>query len=428
MFLKLIGSLTLICATSMSLFASDHEDGPALTPKSDIVDFYTFTAYEQKKLVLIMTVESQAEEDARLDPNIEYKFRLKPVQVAVQGSGEQKQWKIETSAEETTVSCKAGIPNTNQSITCKVVAKSCGDDCPSATTSFNQLDKSNSDEQFKIYTGNVKDPFFSDVFRVRKRRPRNRQARFAAPAINVFKKKSTMGIVVELPISILGGNRKFGVVAETFEIDSHEQTHGHSHGKRVDRMGNVEVTNFILCFRPITKAGIDLPKIRPVAFNCPASDLYIKDWYNQDDAFALTESHADSYKEFFKRGLTLLDGMDSKFKAPYDWSNESNPFIKLLTYSDYLIVDTSKTCIGKKNTYLDVQMSVYFGVENQSCGGRLPNDDTIDILQTVLINGPNRLPEGLWQSEKNGVWREDGVTEAGSQSPLSFPWLQQLVP
>ena len=57
---------------------------------------------------------------------------------------------------------------------------------------------------------------------------------------------------------------------------------------------------------------------------------------------------------------------------------------------------------------------------------RWTNDDTIDIMQTLFINGPSRLPEGLWGRPKGGVWRSDHVNQAKEVAPLEFPWLAPI--
>jgi hypothetical protein len=161
----------------------------------------------------------------------------------------------------------------------------------------------------------------------------------------------------------------------------------------LDRMGRVEVTNFMLCFRPF------------------CSDESIKDGYNREDAFAVDAANAGRYREALQKGLTRLDRFDrGAFSDSTDWPTP-HPLLGILE-TDALLVDVSRPCTVDSSSYLEIEMAAYRGVVHETCGGRTPNDDVIDATLTLLINGPDR-PEPR---------RHDGVGEPASPATDQFPY------
>jgi hypothetical protein len=162
---------------------------------------------------------------------------------------------------------------------------------------------------------------------------------------------------------------------------------------RLDRMGRVEVTNFMLCFRPY------------------CSDDSIKDKYNHEDPFDVDPANATRYREAFQKGLSRLDGFDrGLISDTADWLTP-HPLIDMLM-TDHLIVDVTKPCTVDSESYLEIEMAAYRGEAHETCGGRTPNADVIDTTLTLMINGPDR-PEPL---------RGDGVNEPDSPATDTFPY------
>ena len=396
--------------------AADHEDGPDVRdfPFADIVDLFSFTDQLNEKLVLIMTVNHSKKHGMHFSTNLAYRFRLRPLDVSLTSD---KQFNFDVSDEEIKVECK--FPNQE----------------PENTPLCIFTDQKSSLKDLSVFAGLVQDPFFSNVFRARKVRPSDTQARFFPPNVNPFKKRSVLGLTVEIPLSLLP-KRTFAVVAETVALNTIDERKGE---QRIDRIGNVEVTNFMLCFRPIEKAkitiplfgkiGPNLPLFRAVKYTCSKEqEKYIKNWYHAEDAFKISPDHIEHYQRFFKKGLLLLDQMDSSKEHDLDWNyniGSEHPFIQHFTNADFLIVDVTKPCVDGMHSYLDIQMSTYFSKDSKTCGGRMPNDDVIDILQTLMINGPHRLP-GWWGQASNGVVRSDGIDVAGKKAPNHFPWLYEI--
>ena len=263
-------------------------------------------------------------------------------------------------------------------------------------------------------------------FRARRKRPRDRSKIFVRPDFNPFKDRDALAIVVEAPLTAL--SPRPGLLATVAETVLQDDGGGH----RIDRMGNVEVTNFILCFRPI---AIRLPF--QIRFPCPKDQESIKDSYNSDDAFNVSADHKVLYEKWLTVGLKALDHIDSDSDDDQpddlDWPHGDtadgveHPFVDMFSEADWLMVDTSRSCSTEKgtSTYLDVQMSAYLMEpgSHQTCGGRTPNEDVIDKTMTLFVNGPGRLPRGWWGSTTDGQVRGDRIDQAGAVAPSEFPWL-----
>jgi hypothetical protein len=173
---------------------------------------------------------------------------------------------------------------------------------------------------------------------------------------------------------------------------------------RIDRMGRVEVTNFMLCFQP---------------FHCSDETEVVKDAYNAEDAFALSEQRTH-YASMLESGLQYMDSFDERgglFDSTDlvdDWPSP-HPLVDTLL-EDYLIVDVTQPCDVSSPSYLALELEAVAGLpvpSNGACGGRTPNDDVIDRTQTVLINGPARLH----------VPRRDGVDAPDQPATMQFPYL-----
>lgn len=123
--------------------------------------------------------------------------------------------------------------------------------------------------------------------------------------------------------------------------------------------------------------------------------------WNRDDTFDLDPKHIPLYRKALKNGLYRLDlfehpELDQIEDWPenvQDWPNP-NPWIDLLM-DDFLIVDLRfPTDAGSDALhYLDIEMLEYCKTIQCECptepsvGGRLPNENIIQRMLTVQING-----------------------------------------
>lgn len=130
--------------------------------------------------------------------------------------------------------------------------------------------------------------------------------------------------------------------------------------------------------------------------------------YNQEDTFELTKSGRAFVVDHLQRGLEMWDVMDGYD----DWTPNGgqHPLVPILV-DDVLLVDMSKPCSFTTPTYLDIEISAVRGVEHTTCGGRFPNEDAIDVLQTLYVN--NFLDDTV----------ADGVDAPAKWSTTKFPYL-----
>lgn len=428
-------ALTIFFLTSLTALAADHEDGPSVNdfPQADILDYFVFPSADGERLVLAMTLFSNAPDDAAFGEGISYRFRLRKGEIAAQGRGHMRQIRLSAGQQEDLITCQVATADSGgQTMRCQLNVASCDDNCLTAEATANTISDANPDG-LRVFAGLVRDPFFSDVFRARRVRPRDRPMRFLRRAFNPFKGRNALAVVVEVPLEALKFDPGIlATVAETTMSDSRQN----AQASRIDRMGNVEITNFVLCFRPIEKAKLEIG-FNQIEFPCPRKQIAVKDSYNSDDAFDVSAHHKALYRKWIAIGLKALDRIDSASDngetEAFDWPHADemdgteHPFVDLFVESDWLMVDTGKACTTAKgaSTYFDIQMSAYLGEvgTHTTCGGRTPNEDVIDKTLTLLANGPNRLPNGWWGSQSGGTIRADGVDQAGSVAPQEFPWL-----
>ena len=72
----------------------------------------------------------------------------------------------------------------------------------------------------------------------------------------------------------------------------------------------------------------------------------------------------------------------------------NHPLTELLL-ADFLVVDVSKPY--HEASFFEIERAMLQGVPHETCGGRSLNDDVIDTLLTVMVNGGKgpRISDGL---------------------------------
>jgi hypothetical protein len=181
----------------------------------------------------------------------------------------------------------------------------------------------------------------------------------------------------------LGAGPLLAVVGETL-------TSGHP--VRLERMGRPEIKNFILQdkkFDPVNR------------------DLEIRDLYNAEDAFSLSQNYVAAYRARTSANLAFFDRLDEKIDWPLD-EQGNHPLTELLL-ADFLVVDTAKPFTD--GGFLEIERAVLAGRPHTTCGGRPLNDDIVDILYTLLVGGVDGPPIS------------DGVDQATKPATRSFPYL-----
>jgi hypothetical protein len=159
-------------------------------------------------------------------------------------------------------------------------------------------------------------------------------------------------------------------------------------GKRIDRIGRPEVTNFVV------------------------RDPALKVLYNAEDSFDVSAEMLPKYIGAAKAAIAHYDGFDGPVA---DYDEKSTAALAAILVEDQLRIDVSKPCDASGASYFAAESAEMRGRKATTCGGRAPNEDVFDTLITYYINGPT----------KDAPTSGDGVGLASSTGPAgaTFPYL-----
>ena len=362
---------------------SDHISGPrALAePIADITDVYAFPSPERPgHLVLVMNTLPFAKPSDVFSDGLVYRFRLRPLTAGASGDPVPFAARVEEFAFDCVFSPPVGgtgSQRVEQEGTCITPA--------GETVSFSVNDAAGgSGHGVRVFAGVRWDPFIMDAPAALKTIATGKLA-FTDPGSIFLDGKNVLGIVAEIDSAVLGGAALIGVVAETL-----------TRGKlsvRIERVGRPEVKNMMLA---------------PKQFDVVNRDLEIRDVYNMEDAFHLSDAYEGAYRARLNANLAFWDGLDGKTDWPTD-GNGSHPLTDLML-ADFLVVDVTKP-YREQGSFLEIELAALRGEAHETCGGRALNDDVIDTIFTQLVNAGN------------GPIIRDGVDQATKQASRSFPYL-----
>lgn len=191
-------------------------------------------------------------------------------------------------------------------------------------------------------------------------------------------------------------------------------------GDPLDRIGRPEITNMILT-QPKDLIGKDpakLPLLDP-------SDL--KKDYNVSAAnpFELDSAFRTKFRDHIAEAIGRYDSYDG---TPNELSLEQRAALAGVLVEDVLRVDTSKGCdlhpTGESTQqqgargYFDIERAELLDKTWTSCGGHVPNEDSIDTQFTMYARGV------AWTGERIS----DKVNEPTKRAPAEFPYLAEALP
>jgi hypothetical protein len=153
--------------------------------------------------------------------------------------------------------------------------------------------------------------------------------------------------------------------------------------------------------------------LAPKQFDPVNRDLEIRDLYNMEDAFHLEDGYLGTFRARLNANLAFWDGLDGKIDWPVN-DDGSHPLTELVL-ADFLVVDPGKP-YAEQGSFLEIERAAREGRAHDTCGGRALNDDVMDTLFTLMINGGN------------GPVVRDGVDEATRPASRSFPYLAPANP
>ena len=365
---------------------SDHFSGPAVMddPSADITDFYAFPSPERPaNLVLIMNVFPLATPHALFSDVVTYRFRLRPLSRSgsdiTHGTAEHTIDVRFSDMPERTAVQKGHIVTSDGREASFVVGKT-----------FEQ-------DGMRVFAGLVSDPFFMDV-EATLRTDISGKLSFDTTE-NTVDFRDVLSIVVEVPSpSIVGcfdGTTLVGAIAET--VVTHR-------GKpiRIERVGRPEIKNVLLANPTRDPKGVEL-----------------RDLYNREDAFSVSKAYRPLYELRVNACLVFFDGLDHRTAWPL--GPEGQHPLRDLLIGDYLILDLARGFAP--GNFLEIERSLTNNQPHASCGGRWLDDDILDEMLTLYVNGGRgeRLGDGVDAPTKPASKNFPYVREPNKRADLPLP-------
>jgi hypothetical protein len=362
---------------------SDHFSGPrALTdPAADISDVFAFPAPDDAQhLVVVMDVFGKSGPSAVFSDAVIYRFRIRAVDIAATGP----EAAFAPSESEVTFDCIFDVP----SDTCGVVRPVQYGRCltPNGRTISFRADDENGgvDEGVQVFAGQRSEPFFLDVRMIEKTVATGKLS-FKPKGSDTLYGTNILAIVIKFDWrKMLKGGPLFAVACETLAVGKRPV--------RIERVGRPEIKNVSMSFKMFDQVN---------------KDLEIRDLYNSEDAFDLKPDYFDTYRVRLNANLAFYDGLDGKVDWPVD--GHGNHPLTMLLLADFLVVDASMPFV--ETSYFDIERSMLEGRPHNTPGGRWLNEDIMDFVFTLYVNGGNGPPVN------------DGVDGPIAWSSNAFPYL-----
>jgi hypothetical protein len=357
---------------------SDHFSGPAVMgdPAVDITDFYAFPSPERPgNLVLIMDAFPLATSLSFFSDVVTYRFRLRPLTL----SGGN----VTHGAEEYAIDISFSDVSEGTAVQKGSVVTSDG-----RKASF-VVGEPFEQDGMRVFAGLVSDPFFMDVEAALRTDISGKLA--FNTAANTVHFRDVLSIIVEVP---------FAPIVERFDgvtlIGALSEDIVTRRGKpiRIERVGRPEIKNFVLAnpMRDPRTKGIEL-----------------RDLYNKEDAFALSREYRSLYESRVDANLVFFDSLDDKTTWP-PGPDGRHP-LRDLFIGDYLILDLAHGFAP--GNFLEIERSLIENRPHESAGGRWLDDDILDEMLTLFVNGG--------KGERFG----DGVDAPTNPASLSFPYVRE---
>jgi len=440
-------TLAALVMVGLNAGASDHYDGDETSghPTADISDLYVFHSERNGslKLNLVLNVHPRAGEEAFFSDAIEYGFRIR------EGHLENTGGAVETKvgAEELRVICKFNARGENSddhelTASCELTEN---DEVLTTTQVHVDDERGGDNPDFRVYAGLRSDPFFTDAGRIRLPRPRYKRlpsllrtgnamrpsrialgVRANGPDSTKGNLPNVLSLVVEIDVKLLTLGQQLAIVGETSHLPDSEG------GKSIliDKQGHVEVGPLLIADMTIADIvnqeaayGLDMPlEIRAVYTEALQKGLVKYDNYDSLPLSVL-DLNFDSLEQ-----IRIARGKQDPDPTRLDWIDDLETLHPLMGVylTDALFVDLSKPC--GLNGYLEPELAALAGEKYQSCGGRAINEDVLDKIATVLINGPvgrGIHPDDDVDAEDADPYPDRGDATREPERPASdrFPFL-----
>lgn len=165
---------------------------------------------------------------------------------------------------------------------------------------------------------------------------------------------------------------------------------------------------------PIRLEHLGRPEIKNVVMANPTRDprtrgVELRDLYNREDAFALSQVYRPLYKSRFDANLAFFDGLDGNTAWPI--GPDGRHPLRSLLMDDFLILDLALPFVP--GSFLEIERALIDNRPHKTAGGRWLDDDILDELLTLLVNGGRGKRFG------------DGVNAPTKPASLSFPYVRE---
>ncbi|MBV8106340.1 MAG: DUF4331 family protein [Hyphomicrobiales bacterium] len=342
---------------------SDHFSGPAVIgdPAVDITDFYAFPSPERAgNLVLIMDVFPMATPQSLFSDAVLHRFRLRPLKLSAGA--------VTHRAVESVIDVSFQALGEGKSVQTGDVVT------PDGRRVTFEVGRASERDGVRVFAGLIGDPFFMDV-EAALATDASGKLSFKREGTNTVQSRDVLSIVVELPFAPIverfRGVTLVGAVAEMIVPVAAKPI-------RIERLGRPEIKNFVLASTlhdPRTK-GVEL-----------------RDLYNREDAFALSEAYRPLYESRLDANLAFYGSLDGETAWPLGPGGR-HPLRDLLI-NDYLILNLAKAFAP--GGFLEIERALLEGRPHTSSGGRWLEDDILDDMLTLFVNGGRgeRLGDGV---------------------------------
>lgn len=356
------------------LQASDHLDGPASSDDSvvDLTDLFAFPTPEAPgSLTIILDVYPVVSPSGHFSDAVSYTIYVRRAAIR-QGDAPA----FDTS-DEVAIRCTFATPqdHADHLATCKT------DRGLGATVKVGEVLPHGSDDGLRLFAGQRSDPFFFDaVFAA----AYSVEGKLVPPrGHDIIEGTNVLSVVIDVDVDALFPGDPptlLALAAETLTQDP-----ASAPVRRLDRLGRPEITNVTLV------AHDDEPVLH--------------DQYNADRPFEVAADHASLYRERIAKNLAFFDGVDGHT----DWTDGGRLALTDLLVDDFLVVDLARPC--DQPAYFEIERSLLTGRQHQTCGGRRPTDDIMDVLF------------GLYAGGLDGPPISDGVEHTSQTISDQFPYL-----
>jgi hypothetical protein len=363
----------LLTLAAPPLRASDHLDGPATSKDkvTDLTDLYAFPNPQAPGLLtIVLDMYPVVAATGHFSDKVTYTLHVR--RAAIRAGGKPG---FDTS-DDVAIRCTFVTPEDDDAhtATCKT------DRGAGATVKTRQVLPLGEGDGLHLFAGHRSDPFFFNaVFATA-----FSKGKLITPQDqDLMKNVNSLAVVIDVEVKKLFPDNPPQLLALSAESTT-QDTSG-APVRRLDRIGRPEISN-------VTLAAND-------------DDADLRDQYNSDSPFDVPADHARTYRERVAKNLALFDRADGHA----DWTDESRLALADLLVDDFLVVDLALPC--DKPAYLEIERSLLAHRQHQTCGGRKPTDDVMDILF------------GLYAGGLDGKPISDGVDHPSRPVAGRFPYL-----